>query len=307
MAFIPIIDTVTSRTVTVEAANLQAALAKARRLGFTRPARNGKNLTKLTAAAKAALRQEERRVTATSVFNRIGASQTRLEQSASRLANAPKSAKEIALERRLTAPPRPGRGVKGLAGNPAARLKPIKGKQAKLPFAKVEAKRAAASKAAARAAKKAAEKKAALAAEKKALGAAEETRAALVARGGKGLLKRALGFAGSRLVGGLAAGAFAGSVGGSVLRAADLGGQRSAANEDLLAQAPLAFSEQLRQQRLQAALVANEGRLLATSPQLYNELTSGQRLPEGAIPFGGPVRRDMLDQVLQRMAQGGFR
>lgn len=65
-------------------------------------------------------------------------------------------------------------------------------------------------------------------------------------------------------------------------------------------------SQQLKAQRLQAAMADNMMRLAAANPQLYNQLLVGRTLPQGAVVIGGGQKSDFLESVAYQMATGGF-
>lgn len=65
-------------------------------------------------------------------------------------------------------------------------------------------------------------------------------------------------------------------------------------------------SQQLKAQRLQAAMADNMMRLASANPQLYNQLLVGRTLPQGAVVIGGGQKSDFLESVAYQMATGGF-
>jgi hypothetical protein len=67
-----------------------------------------------------------------------------------------------------------------------------------------------------------------------------------------------------------------------------------------------AIVQQLRNERLQEAKTMNMMRLMKMDPHLYSELTAGRPLPIGAVPIGGSVKTDLLDEVTGAMANGDF-
>lgn len=69
----------------------------------------------------------------------------------------------------------------------------------------------------------------------------------------------------------------------------------------------MARLEQLRAQQRQMRAMESLGRLAALDPQLYNELTAGRVLPQGAMMFGGTPRTDLLEAMAFDMADGVYR
>lgn len=68
----------------------------------------------------------------------------------------------------------------------------------------------------------------------------------------------------------------------------------------------MARLEQLRAQQRQMRAMESLGRLAALDPQLYNELTAGRVLPQGAMMFGGTPRTDILEAMAFDMADGVY-
>lgn len=72
-------------------------------------------------------------------------------------------------------------------------------------------------------------------------------------------------------------------------------------------QQQLRKARQLREMEvegLQRLMAQNMARLAALSPQLYNQVLAGQRLPTGAVVLGGGARTDLLEQLALEMASG---
>jgi len=59
-----------------------------------------------------------------------------------------------------------------------------------------------------------------------------------------------------------------------------------------------------QERRLKEAVTRNTMLLAQTDPQLFAELSSGRRLPKGAVPIGGKPRSDIIAEVARRMATG---
>lgn len=57
-----------------------------------------------------------------------------------------------------------------------------------------------------------------------------------------------------------------------------------------------------RSRQLRDTIRKNIAKIASNSPQLYNELATGQKLPRGAIVLGGPPRKDLLEEVATMMA-----
>lgn len=63
----------------------------------------------------------------------------------------------------------------------------------------------------------------------------------------------------------------------------------------------------LREQRMARTFVANEARLAALAPDLYNEALAGRRLAPGSRVYGAPQRTDDLMGLLEMMSVGQSR
>jgi len=63
----------------------------------------------------------------------------------------------------------------------------------------------------------------------------------------------------------------------------------------------------LREQRRARTFVANEARLAALAPDLYNEALAGRRLAPGSRVYGAPQRTDDLMGLLEMMSVGQSR
>ena len=66
------------------------------------------------------------------------------------------------------------------------------------------------------------------------------------------------------------------------------------------------LSNQLRAERFASLRQENMARLAASSPELYNQLAAGRRLPQGSTRIGGGTREDILGMVASAMASGSL-
>jgi hypothetical protein len=112
--------------------------------------------------------------------------------------------------------------------------------------------------------------------------------------GGWGLLN------GAGVVGGALA--IASAINPNIFRDVDnffSGGNQRAARRRL--EGPTGVAMQLRQQRLQRAMMENEAMLATMDPHLYAELNAGEKLAPGARVFGGSPNRDVVEQAILEM------
>jgi hypothetical protein len=66
------------------------------------------------------------------------------------------------------------------------------------------------------------------------------------------------------------------------------------------------LAHRLNMDSMRQAMLRSAARLAQMDPQLYNEVLSGRRLPQGAMVFGGRPRVDLMEQLAMDMAMGGF-
>lgn len=64
----------------------------------------------------------------------------------------------------------------------------------------------------------------------------------------------------------------------------------------------MSLDQEIFAQRRRKALA----QLAQTSPQVFNEVSAGRRLPRGARVFGGSPRTDLLEMLASRMASGEY-
>lgn len=85
------------------------------------------------------------------------------------------------------------------------------------------------------------------------------------------------------------------NVGAGALSDMDVGEQQRAAVMDVL-----------RQARYTQTMAANEARLAAIEPDLYNGMLAGRRVSAGSRVYGAPKRTDEMMQILDAMSMGKF-
>ncbi len=119
-------------------------------------------------------------------------------------------------------------------------------------------------------------------------------------------------------IGGMGLLGAAGAVGAAQWAASELGGPLAMGAKDMLRGDEKARTtgaalmevqaqqqaEEMKRQQLAFLVESNQRRLAQWSPELYNQVLAGRRLPRGAVMIGGVPRTDLLAQVAMRMALG---